>query len=874
MEHLSEKRVVLPGYRYMQDTVSRALAYERKRLAGVLAQRLTPEDITDLLSLLEDTWQLHKITQLRREPKDYSYGQIKEELRRREQIEPLYHLATKILPYLNLSNESIKYYGSLVAYYSVYKLKRLSQQDVRLYLLCFVYHRFQRSNDNLIGSLIYYVRQYSDAAKMAAKERMYRCQKESGENLKKAGRVLGLFTDENIEDKTPFYTVKEKAFSILEREKLATTARYITTGTAFDETAFQWEHIDTIAHKSKKRLRPLLLAIDFAAANPSNLLMKAVIFLKTAFTKGISLGRYSPDQFPMRCIPKNIRRYLHIKTAAGKKLLMLDRYEFVMYRLLRDGLEAGNIFCRNSVRYRSFEDDLLDDAAWKNKEQLIADTELSILRQPIREHLSELRERLERRISKVNLRITSGKNKHFQMTRHGRQFRWTLQYPRESDPVNHVLFDYMPQTDIVRVFYFVQKKCEFMKEFEHVLERYTKQDADERLITACLTAWGTNMGLGKMAAISDVGYQTLASASDNFLRLETLKAANDCISNATAKLSIFRHYDIGEVVHSSSDGQKFETQLHTLRARHSPKYFGLKKGITSYTMIANHVPINASFFGANEHESHYVFDLLYNNITDIHPEIHSTDTHGANQVNFALLHIFGYQFAPRYKDIYDTVSRSLYGFRHPSQYADIRLKPIRKINEDLISEEWENIQRIIVSLACKATTQSIVIAKLSAHARKNKTKRALWEYDNIIRSLYLLDYVDSSPLRRNIQKAVNRTESYHKLRRAISYANGGKLRYKTETEQEIWNESSRLIANCIIHYNASILSDMLKNYEDIEDRENAERIKQVSPVAWQHINLYGRYEFQKNPDPINLNEIIRQLMENPKHQQPPFCEEP
>ena len=53
----------------------------------------------------------------------------------------------------------------------------------------------------------------------------------------------------------------------------------------------------------------------------------------------------------------------------------------------------------------------------------------------------------------------------------------------------------------------------------------------------------------------------------------------------------------------------------------------------------------------------------------------------------------------------------------------------------------------------------------------NKTRRALAEYDNIIRSLYLLDYIDSLPLRRNAQKALNRGENYHQLRKAVSLAN-------------------------------------------------------------------------------------------------------
>lgn len=336
------------------------------------------------------------------------------------------------------------------------------------------------------------------------------------------------------------------------------------------------------------------------------------------------------------------------------------------------------------------------------------------------------------------------------------------------------------------------------------------------------------------------------------------------ISNAIAELSIFHHYDIDSTIHSSSDGQKFEARINTINSRHSPKYFGLKKGVVSYTLVANHIPVNARIIGANEHESHFVFDILFNNTTDIQPEIHSTDTHGTNEINFAVLNSFGYQFAPRYKDIHDKVTKSLYGFKHPSNYEGV-IKPIRKINTELIVEEWENIQRIMVSLAVKETTQSIIVGKLSAYARKNKTRRALWEYDNILKSLYLLDYIDSLPLRQNVQRALNRGESYHQLRRAISYANFGKLRFKSELEQQLWSECGRLIANCILYYNASILSNVLAHREDTNDVQGVEVLKQISPVAWQHINLYGRYEFRKCAQPIDLEDIVRQLTQSPSH---------
>jgi len=97
----------------------------------------------------------------------------------------------------------------------------------------------------------------------------------------------------------------------------------------------------------------------------------------------------------------------------------------------------------------------------------------------------------------------------------------------------------------------------------------------------------------------------------------------------------------------------------------------------------------------------------------------------------------------------------------------------------------------------------------------------------------------------------------------VSYANFGKLRLKTEADQQLWNECCRLITNCNIYYNASILSRLLAHKEAAGDRAGAELLTQVSPVAWQHINFYGRYEFTKGPTPINLDAIAEELAQRP-----------
>lgn len=289
--------------------------------------------------------------------------------------------------------------------------------------------------------------------------------------------------------------------------------------------------------------------------------------------------------------------------------------------------------------------------------------------------------------------------------------------------MNNPIYEALGQISLGEVLHFIDQQCHFMGGFTHVLDKYVKTQADKHRISACLVAFATNIGLTKMSGSSSFNRSELANTANCFIRPETLKITNDIISNGIAQLPIFEHYNFEEgIIHSSSDGQKYGTQFDTIRSRYSPKYFGLGKGISSCTLVANHVPINARIIGANEHESHFVFDLLFNNTSDIIPDRHSTDAHGSNQVNFIILYLFGYMFAPRFPKL-NKKANTLYGFKHPNEYRDFLIRPTAMIKRQLIIDEWENIQKIMISLGLKSTTQSTIIRKLSSYARKNRTKK-------------------------------------------------------------------------------------------------------------------------------------------------------
>jgi len=93
-------------------------------------------------------------------------------------------------------------------------------------------------NDNLVQTFLYHVGKFIDKAKEAAKEQMAEEKLEGNRNLKNAGKILGLFIDENIPDETIFGTIKEQAFAILTKEQFAIVSRYMTNAT-FDESAYE-----------------------------------------------------------------------------------------------------------------------------------------------------------------------------------------------------------------------------------------------------------------------------------------------------------------------------------------------------------------------------------------------------------------------------------------------------------------------------------------------------------------------------------------------------------------------------------------------------------------------------------------------------------
>ncbi len=172
-------------------------------------------------------------------------------------------------------------------------------------------------------------------------------------------------------------------------------------------------------------------------------------------------------------------------------------------------------------------------------------------------------------------------------------------------------------------------------------------------------------------------------------------------------------------------------------------------------------------------------------------------------------------------------------------------------------EEKANLDQIAATLGLKEMSQSVLMRKICTLSDHHRTRKAIFEFDKLVRSIYTLRYLRDPKLQRNVHRSENRIESYHQLRAAIAQVNGKKaLTGRTDLEMAISNHCGRLISNVIIAYNSMLLSGLVERYQQSSNEKALELLRRMSPAAWQHLHFLGHYSFRDKRQSIDLETML------------------
>ena len=294
---------------------------------------------------------------------------------------------------------------------------------------------------------------------------------------------------------------------------------------------------------------------------------------------------------------------------------------------------------------------------------------------------------------------------------------------------------------------------------------------------------------------------------------------------------------------SSSDGQSFPVSGKNRQARSILRYFGYRRGVTFYTWTSDQFSLyGGKAIAATVRDATYVLDEILANETELPILEHTTDTSGYTEIVFALFDLLGLTFAPRIKDLadqqlYQTESLDL------SHIPKVRERLSKRIDTRLILDLWDEMLRLAGSLKLGWATASLVIQKLQASPRKSKLAKALQEYGRLIKTLHVLEWYESKEKRRWANRQLNKGEAVHSLKAYLSVGNRGVLRRKTDEGLQHQVGCVNLLTNAIILWNSVYMAEVLNQLEQEGQAVNAEDLKHVWPTRFEHVNIYGKYEF-------------------------------
>lgn len=846
LDMLLQNRITLPHSNSLTSLIREGLKQRRQELSRLVDDHLLP----NAKKLLDDLFEMdqgknrYRLTLLKRLSQSTKPSKIKESVADFQVLLELYQQFSDVLPVLELGSEGIRYYAGSVIRSQIFQLTRRTDSDRYVHAIAFITHQLYRLQDNLIDAWLNVIRSFQNTASREHKEQIFMQRKESNKKtLNLLNRldtdVLGVIRQVRLLADNEDLSDHEKIDRIrllvdTSPEDTINDIRNDLTQSQSDKSYY--DHLETRSVRLQNRLSPILKVVNFQANADDCPLLAAIDHFKTVD------GVISHKDAPLEFLDPDEYKAVFKEDGHFRPSL----YKVFLFIHIANAIKAGNLNLLLSYKYRPLNDYLIAPSDWKReKHELMQRAGITEFADPDIV-LKSLDLALYEQYQGTNSRAKS--NPHLKILANG---QFTIATPAEEETHDEQIDTFYPEQHVVplpEVLFTVNQHCNFIENLQHWQQSHVPQLLSPSTFFAGIMGLGCGIGVRKMAQIStNITENELENTVNWRFSLDNIRAANDRVLTAMAKIELSNMYrKTPEIIHTASDGQKFEVRAESLNASRSFKYFGKDQGVSVYTfMDERNLLWHSLVFSASDRESAYVIDGLMRNDV-VKSDIHSTDTHGYSEAIFGATHLLGFSYAPRIKNL---KKQSLYIFRSRKKVdrSDWVITPDKYINDSLIKKHWDDLLRLIATIKLKKTTASDIFRRLNSYSKQHSLYQALKSFGQIIKSLFILRYIDDIELRHAIEKQLNKVELANKFTRAVAVGSPNEFAQVEKQEQEIAEACNRLIKNCIICWNYLYLSNRLANTKDAQTRGNLIRfIETHSPVAWAHINLLGEYDFSDN----------------------------
>ncbi len=738
---LTRQKIAIPSYNVLAQLIVTATNHHRRALSAIVKAGLSEEQRAALDSFLEkepdngtsDGWR-YRLTLLKRPFQSTRPIKIRANLADLDTLQMLYLDLKPVVQRLDLSYECIRYYAYSVIKGQIPQVSRRAADDRLLHLIAFVAYQTFKLNDTLIDTLLSAVQAAVNGSEKAQKEAYFQEREQRREGLAALADKLRQSVRETLSSIRHIVADAQ----LCDSQKVALIDAVVNTENTTANVEMQIDEfkknvaklqqgqdyftlLESHSLKLQHRVADIVRQLEFAPNCSWPALWAA---LRHYQQKDGNVDKSAPIEF------LSAEQRAALTSTDGKFRVSL--YKALLYVGIADAIKSGALNLAHSEKYRALDEYLIPKEDWDaNRAEYLHRAQLEEF-VDCKATLRALDQALDARYQETNQNLNSGKNPYLSVRANG---TFHVSTPKQVEVECLSMGAFFPERKYISMLEMlatVEYATNFLNEFVHWQVKYQRTKPAKKIFFAGIIGFGCDIGHRKLAQISkQIDEGDLDNAVNWYFSLQNVRDANDRILRLMDRMNLPNIYrQNSDVLHTSSDGQKFEVAVDSLNANYSFKYLGKDKGVSVVTFIdMRDFMWHSTVISSAEREAAYVIDgLMHNDV--IQSDIHSTDTHGYSEVISAATHLLHFGFAPRIKGL---GRQQIYAFKHRQHYQEQGhvLLPDRYIREALIEDQWDEVLRFIATIRMKITTASQLFKRLNSYSKQHPLYRALKEFGKI-----------------------------------------------------------------------------------------------------------------------------------------------
>lgn len=836
VDDLVQRRIELPAFSTLDNLAEQSNAAAQERLFSQTVSRLTPPRIGALDRLLHTDFGRRQsdFNSLKQIPKKPSRKHLEVLVDHLAWLESFGDLDTI---FQDVRETKIRFFASQAMTYDVAELKECAPAKRYTLMLALMYRMRVRARDHLAEMFIRRMATIHKRAKDELLQTQLRQREQAEKLVATLEGVLEILADEP-DDLEAGHLIREYLETYGSVEALRQACAEVQAVSGDNYLPMLWRHFRS--HRSLMFRLVELLRLEPTTQDRSLMDALATVVEYEPYHREW-IDEHLDLSFASDRWRKLIRRPVADGPPTNRRYL-----ELCVFSYLADELRSGDLSVAGSEAFADYRQQLL---SWEECQAMLPDYCAKIglpdnaedFVAGLKVWLTDAAETLDKKFPSCRGDVTINADGEPVLKR-----TVARDIPASAIALQEAITQRMPARHLLDILANIEHWIQFTRHFGPLSgnEAKLRQPAERYLMT--IFAMGCNLGPTQAARhlAGGITPHMLSYVNRRHLSQDKLETAQREMTELYLQLDLPKLWGDGKTV--AADGTQYDFYDENLLAGYHFRY--RKMGAVAYRHVANnYIAVFRHFIPPGVWEAIYVIEGLLKAGLSVEADTVHSDTQGQSATVFAFTYLSGIKLMPRIRNWKDL---TMYRPDKRTRYKHIDRLFTETVDWKAIETHWQDLMQVVLSIVAGKISSATLLRKLGSYSRKNRLYHAAQALGNVVRTVFLLQYIGSREVRQEITANTNKIESYNGFSKWLSFG-GDVIAENDPDEQQKRLRYIDIVAAAVILQNAVDMMRVMSTLARSGWNVTEEDVSFLSPYLTSNVKRFGEYNLKLNRPPEN-----------------------